>query len=106
MRPPDGAGSRQAWDVVERPRDRTIERAGRLDPNLLHESIDGEWSFIETLKHLVLVTYGCIRRAVRGDPSPWHRFGLPRDDRTRRGVARRMPRDRPPTRCSNAGGLC
>ena len=54
MRPTDPAGFREAWDIVERLWAGTVERARRLDPELLHESVDGEWSFIETLRHLVV----------------------------------------------------
>jgi uncharacterized damage-inducible protein DinB len=80
LRPTDAAGFREAWDVVERLWDGTVERARGLDPDLLHESVDGEWSFIQTLRHLVLVTDGWIRRTALGDPSPWHPLGLPWDD--------------------------
>jgi uncharacterized damage-inducible protein DinB len=80
LRPADAAGFREAWDVIERLWDGTVERARGLDPDLLHESVDGEWSFIQTLRHLVLVTDGWIRRAALGDPSPWHPLGLPWDD--------------------------
>jgi hypothetical protein len=52
MRLTDPAGFRTAWDVVERLWSGTVERAHRLDPALLHESVDGEWSFVETLRHL------------------------------------------------------
>src|SRR5258705_6108588 len=50
MRPTDPAGFRTAWEVIERLWGGTVERARRLDPALLHESVDGEWSFIETLR--------------------------------------------------------
>jgi uncharacterized damage-inducible protein DinB len=80
LRPTDVAGFREAWDIVERLWDGTVQRARGLDPDLLHESVDGEWSFIQTLRHLVLVTDGWIRRAALGDPSPWHPLGLPWDD--------------------------
>ena len=80
MRPTDAAGFREAWDLVELLWDRTVARARRLDSVLLHESVDGEWSFIETLRHLLLVTDGWIGRAVLGDPSPWHPLDLPWDD--------------------------
>src|SRR5215208_1660024 len=45
MRPTDPAGFREAWDVVERLWEQTVDRARRLDPALLHESVAGEWSF-------------------------------------------------------------
>ena len=80
MRPTDPAGFRHAWDVVERLWDGTVARARRLPPDLLHESVDGEWSFIETLRHLSFATDAWIRRAVLGDPSPWHPLDLPWDE--------------------------
>ena len=80
MRPTDPAGFREAWDVVERLWDGTVERARGLDPGLLHESVGGEWSFIETLRHLVFATDSWIRRAILGDPSPWDQLDLPWDE--------------------------
>ncbi len=80
MRPTEADGFRTAWDVVERLWDGTVERARGLDPALLHESVDGEWSFIETLRHLVFATEAWVRRAVLGDPSPWDPLSLPWDE--------------------------
>jgi hypothetical protein len=51
-----------------------------MAPELLHESVDGEWSFIETLRHLVFATDAWIRRAVLGDPAPWDPLDLPWDE--------------------------
>jgi len=91
MRPTDPAGFREAWDVVERLWAETADRARRLDPELLHESVGGEWSFIETLRHLVFATDSWIRRAILGDPSPWDPLDLPWDEMSNTpGV----PRDR------------
>lgn len=80
MRPADPAGFREAWDVVERLWGGTVERARRLDPALLHESVDEEWSFVETLRHLAFATDAWIRRVILGDPSPWHPLDLPWDE--------------------------
>ncbi len=80
MRPTDPAGFREAWDVVERLWNDTVERARRLDPDLLHQSVGGEWSFIETLRHLVFATDSWIRRAILGDPPPWDPLDLPWDE--------------------------
>ncbi len=80
MRPTDPAGFREAWDVLERLWDETVGRARRLDPVLLHESVDGEWSFIETLRHLVFATDAWVRRGILGDPSPWDPLDLPWDE--------------------------
>jgi hypothetical protein len=79
MRPTDPAGFREAWDVVERLWAGTVERARGFDPALLHESVDGEWSFIETLRHLVFATDAWIRRGILGDPAPWDPLDLPWD---------------------------
>ncbi len=76
MRPVDPAGYREAWDILERLWAGTVERARRLDPALLDESVDGEWSFIATQRHLVFATDSWIRRAILGEPSPWHPAGL------------------------------
>jgi hypothetical protein len=80
MRPVDPAGFRAAWDIVERLWDSTVERARGLDAELLHKSVDGEWSFIETLRHLVFATDAWVRRAILGDPAPWDPLDLPWDE--------------------------
>jgi uncharacterized protein YjbI with pentapeptide repeats len=82
MRPADPAGYREAWAIVERRWDGTVARARRLDPALLHESVQGEWSFIQTLRHLVFATDAWIRRVLLGDPHPWHPLDLPFDQMT------------------------
>ena len=80
MRPVDVAGFREAWDILESLWAGTVERARALPPELLHERVDGEWSFIETLRHLAFATDAWIRRAILGDPSPWHPLDLPFDE--------------------------
>jgi hypothetical protein len=80
MRPRDPAGFREAWDILDRLWSDTVARARRLDPRLLHESVDGEWSFIETLRHLAYATDCWIRRAILGDPAPWDPLDLPWDE--------------------------
>src|ERR1700728_3684656 len=80
MRPENPAGFRAAWEILERLWDQTVARARRLPPELLHESVDGEWSFIETLRHLVFATDAWVSRAIGGEPSPWHPLGLQWDE--------------------------
>lgn len=80
MRPADAAGFRTAWDIVQRRWDDTVARARGFDGALLHESVDGEWSFIETLRHLVFATDAWVTRAILGEPAPWHALGLPWDE--------------------------
>lgn len=80
MRPTDPDGYREAWAILEQLWAGTVARARALDPELLHESVNGEWSFIETLRHLVFATNSWIRRAILGDPTPWHPLDLPWDE--------------------------
>jgi hypothetical protein len=80
MRPADAAGFREAWDVLERLWPQTLARARRLDPELLHQRVGGEWSFIETLRHLVFATDAWVNRAILGQPSPWDPLDLPHDE--------------------------
>jgi uncharacterized protein YjbI with pentapeptide repeats len=80
MRPTDADGFRLAWDILEGLWRQTNERASRLDPDLLHERVDGEYSFIETLRHLVFATDAWVKRAFLGEPSPWDPLGLPHDE--------------------------
>ncbi|MDR7275084.1 DinB family protein [Catenuloplanes atrovinosus] len=79
MRPTTPEGFVTGWEVVERMWDETVDRARRLDPALLHERVDDEWSFIETLRHLVFATDCWVRRAIRGEAAPWHPLALPWD---------------------------
>jgi len=80
MSPADAAGYREAWDILERLWSETVERARGLAPELLHERVDGEWSFIETLRHLVFATDAWVKRAILGVPSPWDPLDLPHDE--------------------------
>jgi hypothetical protein len=80
MRPEDPAGFREAWSILDGLWDVTIERARGLTPEQLHQRVNGEWSFIETLRHLSYATDSWVRRAILGDPSPWDVLDLPPDE--------------------------
>jgi uncharacterized protein YjbI with pentapeptide repeats len=80
MRPADAEGFREAWDILERLWQQTTGRARGMPPELLHERVDGEWSFTETLRHLVFATDAWVNRAILGQPSPWHPLDLPHDE--------------------------
>jgi DinB superfamily/Pentapeptide repeats (8 copies) len=68
---------RAMWDTVERLWSRTVARAERLPEPARHERVDDEWSFVETLRHLVFATDAWIYRTILDEPMPYHRFGLP-----------------------------
>jgi hypothetical protein len=80
MRPGEPSGFVEAWGMIEKRWRETVRRARGFSPELLHESVDGEWSFIETLRHLVFATDAWVRRAILGDPAPWHSLDLPWDE--------------------------
>ncbi len=88
--PSDADGYREAWEVIERLWAETVDRARSFDPELLHERVDGEWSFIETLRHLLFATDAWVKRAVLGEPSPWDPLDLPHDEM---GDVPSVPRD-------------
>lgn len=48
-----------------------------MDPELLHERVEGEWSFIETLRHLVFATDAWVKRAILGEPHPGTHWTCP-----------------------------
>lgn len=75
--PSDADGYRAGWAMVSRRWDETIARARELPEPLLHERVDDEWSFVETLRHLVFATECWALRVVEGDPAPYSPVGLP-----------------------------
>ena len=76
LRPRDPDGMRQAWSLIEELWSATMERAGRLPEAALHQRVDEEWSFAETLRHLIFVTDAWVSRTVLGQEMPFHPLGL------------------------------
>jgi hypothetical protein len=79
MRPTDPEGFRTGFATIQRLWDGTVERARTFLPETLHRSVDGEWSFIQTLRHLNFATV-CWVGMVVGDGSPWHPLDIPWDE--------------------------
>ena len=79
MKPQDADAFREAWDILERRWAETVRWARGLDEALLHARVDGEWSFIETLRHLCYATDAWVNRVHLGDPDPWDPLDLPFD---------------------------
>lgn len=61
-----------AWRRTVDTWEETVIRARSLPENALHERVDGEWSFVETLRHLVMVSDTWIRRLVLGAKQSFH----------------------------------
>jgi hypothetical protein len=68
---------RAMWDTIEHLWAETVARAGRLPEPALHQRVDGEWSFVETLRHLVFATDRWASYMILDKPVPYHRLGLP-----------------------------
>ena len=77
LRPASAAGAREAWSVIESLWAPTLARAGKLCEADQHESVDHEWSFVETLRHLVFVSDAWFSHAVLGESRPFHPIALP-----------------------------
>jgi hypothetical protein len=77
LAPSDPDGMRNAWKAIEGFSAATLERARALPPGKLDESVNEEWSFLETLRHLVFATDRWITGPVLRDASPFHPLGMP-----------------------------
>ncbi len=82
LRPTTVEGARQAWAVVGAFWAPTVERARALPDADRHRSVDDEWSFVQTLRHLVFVTDSWFAHAVLGEARPYHPAGLGPDPAT------------------------
>jgi hypothetical protein len=77
LRATDIRGLIEAWAMMERLWAETTERAIALPEEFQSRRVDGEWSFVETLRHLVLATDCWLFRAVQLVRRPYHPWGLP-----------------------------
>lgn len=68
---------RSAWEAVERLWEATLRRVRALPEALLHEQVDGEWSFVETQRHLLFAGDAWLGNAVLEEEAPYHLLGLP-----------------------------
>jgi DinB superfamily/Pentapeptide repeats (8 copies) len=68
---------RAIWDTIERLWAEAGERAGRLPAAARAEQVDDEWSFEQTLRHLVFITDAWASRTVLDEEMPYHPLGLP-----------------------------
>ena len=80
MAPDDSDGFREAWAILERLWAGTVARARTFPEATLHRSVDDEWSFIQTLRHLNFASAAWVGRMILGNASPWHQLDLPWDE--------------------------
>lgn len=68
---------RAAWDAIENLWEATIDRARLLPEAKLHERVDGEWSLVETQRHLLFASDAWLGNAVLEEEAPYHPLGFP-----------------------------
>ena len=72
LRPTDPEGMRAARAALEDVWAKTITRATALPEEMLHQSVNNEWSFVQTLRHLVSRwTSGSRRRSSEKASTRW-----------------------------------
>jgi hypothetical protein len=68
---------RAAWDAIETLWETTLKRTRLLPEATLHEQVNGEWSFVETHRHLLFASDAWLGNAVLEDDAPYHPLGFP-----------------------------
>jgi uncharacterized protein YjbI with pentapeptide repeats len=71
----DPDGLRAAWAALERTWAATLERVAAMPAGTVDVSVGGEWSFAQTLRHLVFATDVWLRRAILEIEQPYHPLG-------------------------------
>ena len=74
LRVSDPEGMRSGWAALREAWAATVARAQRLPVDGVHESVDGEWSFVQTLRHLVFAMDKWVTAPILG--RGFHAIGL------------------------------
>jgi hypothetical protein len=78
MRHAEGPGElREAWERLQEAWSAAAGRVAGMPPGSEDAAVDGEWSFAQTLRHLVMATDKWLRGAVLGVAQPYHPIGEP-----------------------------
>ena len=67
------------WQLLDRLWSETIERAQSCE-SVRQERVEDEWSFVETLRHLIFAIDTWVGQMILGEQAPFHRIGLPPTD--------------------------
>jgi hypothetical protein len=79
---------RALWATLDELWTGTVARAGALTEQQRQERADGEWSFVETLRHMVFGIDIWVGRMLNGEKMPWHPLGLGATDISPQSAAR------------------
>src|SRR4051812_10056049 len=75
LRPSSPEDMRATWAALEDEWAKTVARARGLPEDALDASVDGEWSFVQTLRHLVFAMDKWFTVPILG--GSFHPIGLP-----------------------------
>ena len=76
LRPATADGARDAWKQLEQMWANTLARVREIPESQLHRRVDDEWSFLETVRHLVFVIDAWIGGRVLGQTDQFHPLGV------------------------------
>jgi DinB superfamily/Pentapeptide repeats (8 copies) len=77
LRADDADTFRSGWAGLEMMWAATIERVAAMSAGTIDVSVDREWSFAQTLRHLVFATDVWLGDAILHCEQPYHRYGEP-----------------------------
>ena len=72
----DPVGLRAAWASIQDGWAATYERVAGMPAGTVDVSVDDEWSFAQSLRHLVFATDAWLG-AIHGEARPFHPWGVP-----------------------------
>lgn len=75
LRPSNPEDMRAAWAAVEQEWVKTVDRARALPEDSLHGGVNEEWSFVQTIRHLVFAMDKWFTVPILGET--FHPIGLP-----------------------------
>jgi hypothetical protein len=81
---PDGL--RAAWATLQRTWAAALQRVAAMPAGTVDVSVGGEWSFAQTLRHLVFATDVWLGRTILGIERPYHPLGQTDASAAREGV--------------------
>jgi hypothetical protein len=73
----NGSELRQSWELVQAAWHDAVARVRAMPPEVAETGVDGEWSFLQTMRHLVMATDIWLRGAIQRIDPPYHPIGLP-----------------------------
>lgn len=73
----DPEGLRRAWARLQETWSATLDRVAAMPDGTVDVSVQGEWSFAQTLRHLVMATDTWLGRAILEREQAYHPLGQP-----------------------------